>query len=142
MDLQQIKARLLIDEGSEPFVYQDTRGFWTIGVGFCIDSRVGARLPDKVRDFWLECLVVEAMNKLPTLSEVLTGVDEIRKQLLVCLLYNMGKAHLEAFHLMLTALSAGDYDEAANQLQNSAWFKEVGVRGPLYVRIMRTGVWE
>lgn len=36
-----------------PHAYQDSLGYWTIGVGFLIDGRKGGRLPDAVRDFVL-----------------------------------------------------------------------------------------
>lgn len=142
MDLEQIKARLRIDEGENPFAYLDTRGFWTIGNGFCIDKRIGAKLPDAVRDYWLTYLINATVAQLVDFPSLL-ALDDVRKQLIVCLLYNMGEQHLKDFHMMLEALSPAPLPEvAAQQLQNSAWFKEVGVRGPLYVRIMRTGIWE
>ena len=142
MNLLQIKARLVLDEGQKPYVYKDTRGFDTIGNGFCIDKRIGEGLPNDVRDFWLTYLVNKNIQTLAVVLPQLNKVDDVRKQLFVCLLYNLGAEHLEGFHRTLEAAVDGNFDEAAAQLQNSAWFTQVGQRGPIYVRILRTGEWE
>ena len=49
-----LKKQLIRDEGDVPYAYQTALGYLTIGVGFLIDKRKGGRLPDAVRDFWLD----------------------------------------------------------------------------------------
>lgn len=142
MDINQIKTRLQKDEGSKRFVYADTRGFWTIGNGFCVDEKVGSGLPEDVRDYWLEFLVNSTIQLLNKVLPQLNSLDDVRKQLFVCLLYNLGAQHLQSFHNMLGFAANGQFDSASDELVNSLWYKEVGVRGPIYARIMKTGVWE
>jgi GH24 family phage-related lysozyme (muramidase) len=141
LNRQQIASRLCLDEGNFTSVEQDTRGYWTLGNGFLVDKRAGGSLPEPVRAFWLDYLITKTIEELVDYPS-LAGIDVVRKQLVVCLLYNMGERHLNEFKNMLADLTTLSYSEAADQLANSAWYREVGVRGPLYVRIMRTGIWE
>ncbi len=141
IDKNAIARRLVIDEGQKASVYQDSRGYWTIGNGFCVDARVGGVLPEPVRAFWLGYLIDYTVSLLVDFPS-LAGLDAVRQQLVVCLLFNMGEAHVEQFKIMLLNLTNGSYGAAADALEASEWFREVGVRGPIYVRIMRTGEWE
>lgn len=105
-----------------------------------MDPSLGARIPEPVAEFWLDYKVNEAMAEAvwPWFTEI--GVA--RQNVIVCLLYNMGAARLNGFHKMLAALAEGAYNVAAQELQDSDWFKEVGVRGPRYVKILLTNIWE
>ena len=49
-----LKSQLLREEGAESCAYQDSLGFWTIGVGRLIDSRKGGGLSNEEIDFLLE----------------------------------------------------------------------------------------
>jgi lysozyme len=141
MDLSQIASRLAVDEGNVPYAYQDSKGLWTIGNGFLIDKGAGGRLPEPVRVFWLNYLIQQTIAEMIDFPS-LAGMDDCRKQIIVCLLYNMGETHFEEFKNMLAYAAQGNYAGAADELQNSLWFSEVGVRGPIYVNILRTGVWQ
>ena len=41
-----LRELLIRDEGCVPHAYADSLGYWTIGVGHCIDKRVGCGLPE------------------------------------------------------------------------------------------------
>jgi lysozyme len=51
MDLKQ---QLIREEGAESCAYQDSLGYWTIGVGRLIDSRKGGGLSNEEIDMLLE----------------------------------------------------------------------------------------
>lgn len=145
MDLEVIKQELRLAEGKglpgKPFqLYKDSRGLWSLGYGFLVDPSMGAQIPELVAEFWLDYKTKEAASfaSWPWYEEI--GVA--RQMLMVCLLYNMGPDRLAGFKKMLAALASGDYNTAARELQHSAWFLEVGDRGPRYVRIMQSNVWE
>lgn len=149
MDKNQIVAELQTDEGAgppgKPFqLYRDSRGYWTIGYGFCVDPSLNCQIPPPVAAFWLSYLVDRKTAELTARSDWpwFASLSPARQQLLVLLDYNEGLGGILEFHLMLADLAAGDYEGAASNLQDSLWFKQVGVRGPKYVNIMRTGVWE
>lgn len=98
-------------------------------------------------DVWLEILVEEKLEILE-LTDWWHLIDEVRSDLLICLLYNVD--FLTKFPLMVKALENGDYEESADQLEftnseknvYSEWYHQVGHRAPIYIRILRTGIWE
>jgi len=144
--MQVIVERLQKDEGNglpgKPFqLYKDSKGYWTIGWGFCIDPALGLKIPAPVADFWLNYLINQVEAELQGVRWF-EDLDPVRQNLIVCLAYNLGEGGILKFVKMIAALQAKDYNRAADELENSSWFGQVGVRGPIYVRILRTGTWE
>ena len=90
-----------------------------------------------------------AENDARALVHGFDSIDEARRDVLVNLTFNMGRAGVLKFGHMLGAFDRGDWDEAAWQLQtrggkgtaNSEWYDEVGLRGPELVAQLRTGKW-
>lgn len=153
MDSEQIRQELKKAEGSglpgHPFsLYKDSRGLWTIGWGFCIDPSVGCHLPTEVAEFWLDLLIKNALGDAQTFKWFPT-LNNVRQNVIICLIYNMGLARFNKFEQMKNALAEGDFDRAADELQNSLWFRELDPhpedgteRGVRMVRYLRTGTWE
>ena len=53
-DRAALKARLKLEEGEVLHAYQDSLGWWTIGVGHLIDGRKGGAIPPEISDALLE----------------------------------------------------------------------------------------
>lgn len=68
------------------------------------------------------------------------GLDEVRREVLVNLTFNMGMQRLVGFRNMLAAVKAGDYGIAAEELLDSAYAKQVGARAQRLADQLRTGV--
>lgn len=141
MSLLDVVARLKLDEGFNGYVYLDSRGFATLGYGFCVDTRCGTPLPDAVATAWLSQLASNAQSTASTYPWW-SSLNDARQNVVTCLLYNLGKPRFDEFVQMQAALAAGNWSEAADQLKASAWYTQVGVRGPLYVQIMASGAWQ
>jgi hypothetical protein len=60
----------------------------------------------------------------------------------VDLLYNLGAFKFYKFRNFSLALKNGYWELAAQHLENSLWFKQVGRRGPRIVKLIKTGKWE
>ena len=56
--------------------------------------------------------------------------------LLVSLTYNLGEGGIQKFKKFRAAIELRDYKRAAKELKDSAWYKQVGKRGPKYVSIL------
>jgi lysozyme len=138
--ISDVIARLKTDEGFGPYVYLDTRGFSTLGYGFCVDRRGGSPIPDSIAQAWLTLVAAQAQSEAANYPWW-TNLDDARQNIVTCLIYNLGKPVFDTFTLMQAALAAGNWQEAANELQNSKWYTEVGARGPLYVQILANGNW-
>jgi lysozyme len=67
-------------------------------------------------------------------------LDEVRREVLVNLTFNMGMQRLVGFKNMLAAVQRGDYDIAADELLDSAYSKQVGARAQRLANQLRTGV--
>jgi lysozyme len=62
-----------------------------------------------------------------------------RQNVLINMMFNLGRGGLEGFVKMNQALIAQDYDEAANQMEDSKWYRQVKGRGKELVTQMRKG---
>ena len=62
---------------------------------------------------------------------------EQRFYVLTDMIFNMGYDRVSKFKKMLTALSKGDYDTAANEMLDSAWAIQVGNRAQQLALLMR-----
>jgi len=68
------------------------------------------------------------------------ALDEVRREVLVNLTFNMGMQRLVGFRNMLAAIKAQDFDAAAAELLDSAYAKQVGGRAVRLANQLRTGV--
>ena len=133
-------------EGYRPRVYQDTRGIPTIGIGFNlmrpdakqILNQVGAdynsilsggrNLTDnQIQEVFKITLTIaykDAKKWIPAFD----GLPKNIKLAILDLSFNMGYTRLSKFIKTKQYIVAGDYQSAANELQNSKWATQVGRR--------------
>lgn len=129
-----VDPRLLRDtkgaEGCRLVAYRDTLGFWTIGYGHKLDQSVdweGHEISQETADELLEqdlCTVLLQVASLPEWA----ALNDVRRNAVTELVFNMGYEHWEGFRHCRAALEAQNWPEAAYQLQASAWAREVGPR--------------
>ena len=67
------------------------------------------------------------------------GFSEARRAALADFVFNVGPGTAQKFRNTNKAIVRGDWEAAANGLQNSLWFKQVGNRGPKIVEMIRNG---
>ena len=141
--MEDIKKMIIAHEGIRLQPYKDTKGLWTVGVGHLIGD--GKTLPpDMNRTFTMK----EVMDMFESdfahhvrIAEQTPGynkANETGKGALIDLAYNMGKWWTK-FPNTSKALEAGDFKAAAAGLRDSAWFKQVGQRGPQIVAMVESG---
>lgn len=133
------KAEIKTAEGWGASVYKDSRGYDTLGWGFLVDKGQGGSIPVEVAEFWLDFLyrpILEACRQYPWFD----SASQVTQTIFVALMYNMGAHRLAGFHKMLAALATQSYVAAAAELQDSAWFTQVGHRGPRYVNSLKDQV--
>ena len=141
MDL--IDTIIRVDEGTGPyragrhFPYKDSMGYLTIGYGRNIQE---CGITDDEADAMLKFDTVNAWAQCRSQWDWFESLDQIRKAVLVSLVFNMGIMKVCEFKKMLSALSVKKYDTAANELQDSEWFSQVGRRGNRLVGMLRTGI--
>lgn len=135
----QLKEQLIRDEGDVPHAYKDSLGYWTIGVGFLIDKEKGGRLPDAVRDFWLEHEINDKTRQLRARLPLFEDLNKARQDALVNMAFNIGVNGLLGFKKTLALLRIGKYEEAAKEMLNSKWADQVGDRAKRLSKQIETG---
>lgn len=123
--------RVQTNEGFRARKYTDTRGHITIGYGFNIDAGISRAAAAAL----LQAQLTELDSLLSEYSWY-EDASEVRRSVLLELAFNMGLAGLLGFHKMLQAASGQDWMSAGMQLRQSAWFDEVGERGPQLVGLL------
>jgi lysozyme len=122
--------QLIRHEGVVPYAYQDSLGYWTIGVGRLIDKRKGGRLRPEEIKYLLNNDVDEVVEAL---REALPWLDKLtpnRKAVLYNMAFNLGVKGLLGFKNTLRFVEQGDYDKAADGMLNSKWASQVGKSPP------------
>ena len=135
--VQQLKN----EEGVKNHAYQDSLGYWTIGVGRLIDERKGGLLyPDEI-DY---LLTNDIRRKTDGLNDALPWfhlLDEPRQAVLIQMAFQMGVKGLLAFSTTLSHVRVGRYAEAAVAMLESLWARQTPERAARLSKQMETGEW-
>jgi lysozyme len=125
-------------EGLRLKPYKCTAGKLTIGYGRNLDdigiSRTEAEMLFE-RDFAKAEAEVRRLCKEFNID--CESLIEQRFYVLTDMMFNLGYGNLSKFKKMLTALSKGDYEAAADEMLDSSWAIQVGHRAQKLVLLMR-----
>lgn len=145
LDREAVFEQLTIDEGVVNEVYHDHLGYPTFGIGHLIldsDEESGQPIGTPVSEERVrECFEKDldtAISECELMYE--EGVfgsfpDEVQ-QILVNMMFNMGRTRLSKFKKMHAAILKEDWKEAAIEGRDSQWHKQVTNRAErLMVRL-------
>jgi lysozyme len=133
--IEQLKR----DEGVRNFPYTDTVGKLTIGVGHNLTDK---GISDNAVNFLLQEDIAEVTNQLQSRLPYFEQLDSIRQSVLINMAFNLGFGGLEKFSAMLQYVAQGDWNDAAIEMLDSLWAKQVGARATRLATQMRTGEWQ
>jgi lysozyme len=122
---EEFLEMLVRHEGVVPHAYQDSLGFWTIGVGRLIDKRKGGRLRRSEYMFMLQNDVDEVVAELDKQIPWWRSLTPNRQAVLANMAFNLGVKGLLGFKNTLAMIKSGDYEGAAKGMLNSKWAKQV-----------------
>lgn len=143
-----VKQKILTHEGSIPYPYKDSRGYWTIGTGHLLNPKNPKQLPTQYQQYAQnQSANFAGNNKTPVLSpeqiQSLFAKDykkhkkEASKFLefhqlgpsgqaaLVDLTFNMGSEKLRGFKKMLEGIRKGDSAQVETELKNSKYWNQI-----------------
>ena len=150
-DHDKLLRELERDEGLRLKPYQDSLGIWTVGVGHNLEAHglplhmiIGLLekhgLPHEYSDELLEGHIEDALLGLTRLwvgwKEELS---DVRQRVLINMYFNLGESRFGRFPKFWAALKEGNYEEAALQMMESKWAKQVGVRADRLRDMMLSG---
>lgn len=141
-DYTKLRTMLSRHEGRVRSAYQDTQGYWTIGVGHLIDVRRGGGLPEHIIDALLDYDIDAHVKGLESQFPWVKDLDEVRYAVLVDMAFNLGVEGLAKFTNTLRLVREGNYQEASEEMLKSRWASQVGKRANRLSQMMATGRWE
>ena len=139
--VSDITSQLIRDEGEILYAYPDSRSYWTIGVGRCIDRRVNGGITEAESRYLLANNIAAITTELHAGFPWTTNLDSVRFGVLQNMCLNMGLEGLEEFKLFLAAVERSDWQEASVQMLQSTWAAEVGDRAIRLSQQIVTGQW-
>lgn len=139
MDAKQMVKQMREEEGVVPYAYQDSLGYWTIGVGHLIDKRKGGKLSDAAIDFILMEDINSAIADLDRSLPWWRTLTENRQRVLISMCFNLGITGLLGFKNTLAMMQRGDYEGAAKGMLDSKWATQVKSRATKLSTMMRNG---
>ena len=138
--MEQIKQRIKTHEGFRDTVYSDSLGFATIGYGHLVlptdNFVVGIAYAKEQLE---EVFDKDFQIALTSANELVDGLDlnHIAKGVIVEMCFQLGKPRVMKFKKMWAALRNNDFEEAANQMIDSAWHKQTTSRCESLAATMR-----
>ena len=144
MNIEQLRKELEVDEGVKYEIYNDHLGYPTFGIGHLVrdtDPEAGAALGTPVS----EDRVIEAFNEdvetvLSDCAILYDDFDELPEeaQLIIAnMMFNLGRPRLSKFKGMKSGVDSRDWNKAADEMVDSAWYKQVTNRAERLVKRMR-----
>lgn len=134
-----IVEQLKRDESVRLKPYTDTVGKLTIGVGRNLTD-VG--ISNDESDYLLANDIARARADLLRFLPWTTSMDEVQREVLTNMVFNMGVHRLLEFKRTLALIQTGNYDAASTEILNSAWAEEVNARAHRLSVQLRTGIWQ
>ena len=126
----EARTVLGLDEGLSLTPYKDTKGNWTIGVGYLIGKELtDLKLSLPVVYAMLSEKMCEAMADLHSVfGGAFNSFERGRQLALLSMMYSLGRTRFLGFVKMIAAVKAGDWKQAAIESLDSKWARDVDPR--------------
>ena len=125
-------------EGVRSHVYLCSAGYETIGVGRNI-ANTGMGLFDDEVDYLLENDIARVIKELSSEYPWFTDLDDVRKDAIIDISFNLGATRLRGFRRALAAMDAADYTTASLEFLDSKWSRDVKGRSTELAYMIETG---
>ncbi|MDX8413914.1 MAG: hypothetical protein R8J85_07480 [Mariprofundales bacterium] len=135
MDTDRLRKMLVAHEGLRLAPYRDSVGKLTIGVGRNLDD-VGISQAEAMLLLTddIEGIVADLERQA-----WFARLDGVRQIALVDMAFNLGLPRLLGFKRMVAALETGAWEQAAAEMLDSRWARQVGSRADELAQMMREG---
>lgn len=130
-----LREQLKRHEGVELMPYKDSEGYLTIGCGRNLDAN-GITIDEAM--IMLDHDIVSAIRE----AERIPGYEkcnDARRAVLVNMTFNMGLPTIMKFRRMIAAIQAERWSEAAGEMLDSKWAKQVKGRAVELSEMMASG---
>ena len=144
MNIEQLREDLKRDEGCVYSVYLDHLNLPTIGIGHLVtewDEEYGKPVGTTVSEDRVNELFDKDVQVTIEECEQLFGnfqdLPEEVQQILANMMFNLGRPRLSKFRRLCKAVAERDWQEAAVQMEDSKWHKQVPNRANRLIERMK-----
>ncbi len=137
--MTRLHETLIRHEGLRLKPYRDTVGKLTIGIGRNLDD-VGITREEAMMLLNHDIAKVqrEVKNAFPWFSDL----NRVRKNVVLNMVFNLGLPRFRQFKKAIAAIRGKRWDEAAKQMLDSRWARQVGRRARELARMMKSGIYD
>jgi lysozyme len=139
MDDKEFLEQITRHEGFRRSAYQDSKGYWTIGIGRMIDKRLNGGLTEEEAQYLLQNDLDRCARELDVKLPWWQTLSPNRRYVLLNMCFNLGISKLLGFKNTLAMIRDGNYKGAAKGMLNSLWAKQVGNRAIELAKQMENG---
>ena len=144
MDIDKLREELKRDEGCVHSVYLDHLNLKTVGIGHLLtewdeeyDKPVGTEVSeDRVNELFAKDIDV-TIDECKVLYEHFDDLPEEAQRIIANMMFNLGRPRLSKFKKMREAVMDANWIEAAIQMEDSLWAKQVPNRAERLCERMR-----
>ena len=144
VNIEKLIKDLEVDEGCKFELYNDHLGYKTFGIGHLVrEDEPEWELPigtpvsqERVREAFerdLDTVRLDCLKLYPNFNEL----PDDAQLIIANMMFNMGLPRLSQFKKMKAAVDEGNWEEAANQMEQSRWYRQVQNRADRLVERMR-----
>ena len=144
MNIDQLREELEVDEGCVYQIYNDHLGYPTFGIGHLVtewDEEYGWEVGTPVsEDRCNECFDTDIQIVLSDCDKLYPDFNELPEEvqrIIANMMFNMGRPRLSKFKGMKRGVDARDWNAAADEMVDSAWYRQVTNRADRLVERMR-----
>lgn len=123
-------------EGLRLKMYLDTEGIETIGVGHNLRDRP---ISERAAKIILEDDLQDTIDDLYRSFPWVQALDDVRRNVLINMAFNLGVPRLKKFVNTMSAIQVENWQLAADEMLDSKWARQVGVRAEELANQMRGG---
>jgi GH24 family phage-related lysozyme (muramidase) len=144
MNIEQLREQLEVDEGCVYEIYNDHLGYPTFGIGHLVkesDPEQGQSLGTAVSsERVVEAFESDIQSVLRDCNILYSDFDDLpeeAQQVIANMMFNLGRPRLSKFAGMKRGVDARDWNAAADEMVDSAWYRQVTNRADRLVQRVR-----
>jgi lysozyme len=144
MNLDKLRAEIAEDEGIKFEVYLDHLGLPTVGIGHLIrESDLEHGLPAGTpvsEERVTELFEQDIQSVIEDCERLFSGFSELPEEvqrILANMMFNMGYNRLSQFKMLRAAVAEADWIDAASQMLDSRWARQVPNRANRLIERMK-----
>ena len=145
MNIEQLRKELELDEGCKHETYLCSQNVVTGGIGHMITmlddakyGKVGVEIPEEQVQAWFNKDIESVLNDCELLYEDFDYLPEDAQLIIANMMFNLGYPRLKKFVKMKAAIDQRAWNEAANQVIDSNYYRQLPNRAGRLVKRLRS----